>query len=400
VCAVLLAPSLAWSQGTPAPAAPPSSIFSTAPQPAAPARRWYNDWFRDRGFYDPLIAEPRAPQISVNFPAWTNGFEFSAEPGNRLVWEISLGREIPVFVRANFDNATGVVAGSQGFGYWFDLSFHMIEDMGRDPSNPIVNTDYRFSLGKLKYYRVLSVAKNPDGSVPLPRRWTSMALRYDIYHHESTHLGDEFVIQAQNTHPEFERFNVSFEFYDVSGAFNWERGDGLKHSIRGGTTGLIKPSSGYYSDHTLMPDPESRVVQTSERNFEPYVQYEFFAPHRTTIAADPFSKPGSPTGSTSAPSSQPTSSFERPARWALFASADLRRRIVLDFYKASEDIKEDTQWSVNLLGGIRSQPGNLRFSIKEIYLRWYYGVNPHGQLRNQKDYWLIGLGVNFAVGDR
>ena len=81
-------------------------------------------------------------------------------------------------------------------------------------------------------------------------------------------------------------------------------------------------------------------------------------------------------------------------------SADVRRRIVLDFNKASADIKEDTQWSLNLLGGIRSKGGNFRFAIKEIYAGYYRGVNPHGQLRNQKDFWLAGFGVNFAVGDR
>ena len=66
--------------------------------------------------------------------------------GNRLAWEVSLGREIPIFTRANFDDATRGLKGSQGFGLWVDVSFHMIEDMGKDPSNPIINTDYRFSL--------------------------------------------------------------------------------------------------------------------------------------------------------------------------------------------------------------------------------------------------------------
>jgi hypothetical protein len=275
----------------------------------------------------------------------------------------------------------------------------MIEDMGKDPSNPIINTDYRFSLAKLKYYRVVSVAPPTTGANPV-RRWKSFAVRADLYHHESTHLGDEFVINGQGAHPDFERQNVSFEFYDLAGAFNWERGDGLLHSIRGGTTGLVKPSHGYYSDHTLeFPIESQREVLKSERNFEPYIQYEFHAPHRTKLATDPFGPPGAP--GTPAPTLQPgAGGFERPARWAPFVSADVRRRIVLDFNKVSADAKEDTQWSVNVLGGIRSQSGNFRFAIKEIYARFYHGVNPHGQLRNQKDYWLAGFGVNFAVGDR
>jgi hypothetical protein len=312
-------------------------------------------------------------------------------------------RRVPIFTRANFDDATRALEGSQGFGIWVDVSFHMIEDMGKDPSSPIINTDYRFSLAKIKYYRVFSIAQNAGGTVPVPRRWKSIAFRGDLYHHESTHLGDEFVVNGQGAHQEFfERQNVSFEFYDVAGALNWERGDGLLHSIRGGTTGLVKPSHGYYSDHTLtFPEESQREVLKSERNFEPYVQYEFHAPHRTKLGADPFGASGAPTTPVGAAGLQPgTGGFEQPARWALFTSADLRRRIVLDFRKPTADTKEDTQWSINWLGGVRTEPGNSRLSIKEIYVRVYHGVNPHGQLRNQKDYWLAGVGVNFAVGDR
>jgi hypothetical protein len=394
--ALLLVPAGAAAQ----PMAPDSDAPVSAAAQAAPLeRRWRTDWFRDRDYFNPLVAEPRAPQIAFTFPAWTPAFQYSVEPGTRLVWEVSLGREIPIFARANFDDATQVMKGSQGFGLWVDVSFHMIEDMGKDPSNPIVNTDYRFSLGKLKYYRVVSVTA-PSAGDPV-RRWKSVAVRWDLYHHESTHLGDEFVINGQGAHPDFERQNVSFEFYDVAGAFNWESGEGLLHSIRGGTTGLVKPSHGYYSDHTLMfPIDTQRDVAKSERNFEPYVQYEFHAPHRTKLAADPFAS-GSGATAVGAPGVAPGGgAFERPVRWAPFASVDLRRRIVLDFNKPSADVEEDTQWSLNLLAGIRSQAGNFRFSIKEIYARVYRGVNPHGQLRNEKDFWLVGAGINFAVGDR
>jgi hypothetical protein len=401
----LLSPGVARAQSIPAAEGAASASASVAGAQAGPLKRqWRNEWFRDRDYFDPLIAEPRAPQIAFTFPAWIPELRFSVEPGTRLAWEVSLGREIPIFARANFDEATRALKGSQGFGLWVDVSFHMIEDMGKDPSNPIINTDYRFSLAKLKYYRVISVSPIAPGAKPV-RRWKSIAFRGDLYHHESTHLGDEFVINAQGAHPdEFERQNVSFEFYDIAGAFNWERGDGLRHSIRGGTTGLVKPSHGYYSDHTL-EFPTRRDVVKSKRNFEPYIQYEFFAPHRTRSTADPVGAPATPVvpgaGTPAPPLLDPgAGAFERPARWAPFVSMDLRQRIVLDFNKTSADIKEDTQWSVNLLAGYRSQPGNFRLAIKEIYARVYHGVNPHGQLRNEKDYWLAGFGVNFAVGDR
>src|ERR1700752_4618127 len=123
--ALLLAPAGSRAQSI-APDGPAPSL--TSAQTAPVTRHWRNEWFRDRDYYNPLIAEPRAPQIAFTFPAWANEFQYSVEPGTRLVWEVSLGREIPIFARANFDDATQVLKGSQGFGLWVDVSFHMIED--------------------------------------------------------------------------------------------------------------------------------------------------------------------------------------------------------------------------------------------------------------------------------
>jgi hypothetical protein len=118
----------------------------------------------------------------------------------------------------------------------------------------------------------------------------------------------------------------------------------------------------------------------SKRNFEPYVQFEYHAPHNFKSK-----KPGD----------LPTRDGFRP-----FVSIDARHRIVYDFYKTSFDQKEEKQLSINALAGVRSWSGTARYAIKEIYLRYYHGVNPAGQFRSEKDYWLFGTGVTFALGDR
>ena len=344
------------------------------------------EWFRDREFFDPLIADVRAPQIAFNFPAWAPEMPHSDQRGTRRVWDITVGKELPLFARSNFTAATKM-AGCSGWGVWADVSFHVLEDF-KDDSSPIVNTDYRFSLAKFKYYRVLTKGDKPVAG-GLIATYKTLAVRVDAYHHESTHLGDEYVLFAQALTPSelaereqrpFERFNVSYEFYDVGGAFNWEDDAGQFTTIRGGTTGLVKPSKGYYSDHTL--EPNLRPVVRSNANFEPYVQFEHHWPHRRVANEDE------------------KKTLPARARFTPFVSVDARHRIVLDFYKTSEDEPEDRQWSFNLLGGVRSWTGAGRFSIKEIYLRAYYGVNPNGQLRMQSDYWQVGLGVNIATGER
>jgi hypothetical protein len=375
-CLVAAAPAFA-GQGA------PTIVPSAAPAQPGGCGGAQNQWFRDREFFDPLIADVRAPQIAFNYPAWAPELPHSDNRGRRVVWEVSVGKELPLFARANFTPATKT-AGCYGWGIWADVSFHVLEDF-KDDSNPIVNTDYRFSLAKFKYYRVLSQGekKVAGGLVPT---FKTLAIRVDAFHHESTHLGDEYVILAQALTPSdlaergqrpFERFNVSYEFFDIGAAFNWEGELGKLTSIRGGTTGLLKPGKGYYSDHTLEPD--QRDVVRSKRNFEPYVQFEHHWPH---------------------PQVQASESLPARQRFRPFVSVDARHRIVLDFYKTSEDDPEDKQWSVNLLGGVRSWAGTGRFSIKEIYLRVYRGVNPNGQLRAQPDYWQVGLGVNIATGER
>ena len=96
--ALLLVPAGAAAQAI----APEINGLVTAPgQPAAIERRWRTEWFRDRDYFNPLIAEPRAPQIAFTFPAWTPEFQYSVEPGTRLVWEVSLGREIPIVARGS-----------------------------------------------------------------------------------------------------------------------------------------------------------------------------------------------------------------------------------------------------------------------------------------------------------
>jgi len=161
--AFLVVPHTVGAQGNAANVPATPAVAAQAAQPAAVPRTWRNDWFRDSDYFNPLIAEPRAPQIAFTFPAWIPELQYSVEPGTRLAWEVSLGREMPIFSRANFDEATRR-KGSQGFGLWVDVSFHMLEDMGKDPSNPIINTDYRFSLGKLKYYRIMSTPTLSTGN--------------------------------------------------------------------------------------------------------------------------------------------------------------------------------------------------------------------------------------------
>lgn len=330
-----------------------ATIFLTCPHV------WAGWWFlEDRGYYNPLIAEIRSANINVMFPGWSDEFPFMQKDGNRLVWDISLGKEIPIVGFNTLMDARNKWwrKDNWGVGFWIPISFHMIEDF-KDDSAPIVNTDYRFS-GMLKFQYSCAQSKQ-------------FGVRFQ-FGHESTHLGDEFTIAAQDSSPDFIRVNVSYEYWELGLSFDWKISRGSvcdpkydTFSLRLGVIGLWNPDKGFYSD-TLM-FPKGQTVSPSRRDYETTIGLEYINHHTVT------------------------NKFGEP--WKPFFSVELRHRTVYDYNKASSE-KKDKQWSVNLLSGLKiTKQASL---LPGVYFRFYHGVNPHGQFRNQKCYTLYGVGLHFS----
>lgn len=338
------------------------ALFAAAVEPAGAQ---LHPWFlQNRGYFDPTMAEPRAAQTQVMFPALSDSFQYAVNPGRGLVWDISVGHEIPVlgWETNRSTGPSGVPPGAFGFGLWFPLSFHMIEDMGKDPSNPILNTDYRFS-GMLK------------AQYGLPEHWAGtsrshIGVKFQ-FGHESTHIGDEFTINALRLYgTQFLRVNVSYEYFDLGGSFEPNFGR-QRWKIHAGNIWLWKPDKGWYSRELLQPF--GLFIAGSNRNHEPYGGVEFFL------------EPKNGTG------------------LGFIASADIRNRTIYQYNIvptiAFTNEPEPTEVSVNLMAGarqVRQAPGFLGKIQPTYYLRYYHGVNPNGQFRDQAHFTLFGFGVLFG----
>jgi hypothetical protein len=302
--------------------------------------------FHDRPYYEPLAAEPRAARIMLVVPSWAKAFPDSVEPGSRFSWQITLGRELPI-VTASTSRLDGkLTARKWGVGLWIPVAFHMIEDF-KDDSNPIVDTDYRFgAMIKAQYAWT--------GTLRLGGRFVPWA-------HESTHLGDEYVLRA-STNPSFERVNVSYEYreYGISLERDDLFGPGDTLTAR---TGGIDPlgSDGYYDPFLL--GAASPSLTPSRKNFEPSVGFEYRA-------------------------------REWRARQA-YVSVDARNRLVYTYHQTAVN-PERRQWSWNVQVG-RAVPFNTKgVPLKAYFVQIYRGVNPYGQLRSQADWWSIGVGWVFG----
>ena len=304
--------------------------------------------FQDRDYFNPLSSEPRAARTTVDFPGLSDSFPFSkTDQPTHLVWEITLGREIPIWGKQTQNRSNDSPAlrrpGDWGFGIWFPVSFHMIEYMDGD-SNPIVNTDYRAG-GMLK--ATTTIANGLD-----------LHARFSLGH-ESTHLGDEFTIFAEDLHDDFERINVSWEYWELAAGL-----DSSSFSARAGFIDVIG-DDGFYSAHPLETVEIQRTIPVSTRNYEWWGGLEY--------------RPSTP----------------ECWDYRLFASADLRHRTVYDYHRRS-DVDNEAQLSLNFLLGFRTRVESGRRILREFFFRFYHGVNPHGQFRTERDYTYFGAGVRFG----
>jgi hypothetical protein len=302
--------------------------------------------FRDLPYYEPLTAEPRAARVELTVPAWAKGFPHSEEPGDRFAWQITLGRELPI-LGLRSEKLDGRVGESEwGLGLWTPVSFHMIEDF-KDESAPIVDTDYRFgTMVKFQY----GIKED---------LW--LGVKFVPWAHESTHLGDEYTIIAQRN-PAFKRVNPSFEYYEYGLSIEKVFGaDRLHLTARHGGINLWG-EDGYYSDHLLGED--ARTLPRSTKNYEPSFGLEVR---------------GRQIGSRH-----------------LFASVDARHKLVYAFERVPGET-EEKQWSLKFAAGLVAPEGKDGVPLKAIYLHYYRGVNPYGQLRAQKDFWTVGIGWIFGI---
>lgn len=319
---------------------------------AQTSRRFCDPWgLQNRGYYDPLLADIRGANVSAMVWGRADAFTFTQQPGVRRVWDINVGKEIPIVgCESGSGNDAPLAEGRWGIGLWTPVSIHMVEDF-KDESNPILNTDYRFS-GMVKFQRGLS------------ETW-QLGARFQAGH-ESTHLGDEFSLAGRRVHPDFERVNVSYEYweYGVSVDHQTDSDEPHRFVLRYGGIGLFDGEKGYYD--SVLLEPPGRRVTKSVNNFEHSLGFQWI--HDRTIP--------------------------RLGPFGPFVSADLRLRTVYSYHKASDTEPDPTQPSLNLLVGIRRVERRfLEKGLPDIFFRFYQGVNPNGQFRSQRRYTQYGVGI-------
>ncbi|MFC1462266.1 DUF1207 domain-containing protein [Verrucomicrobiota bacterium] len=330
---------------------------ATPPLAADPEQPVYDEggeWQgRYRPYFDPILAEPRAALMKFMIGS-IDEYNFAENTGSRLGMDISVGKEIPAI---GYDGESDNGA-KWGVGLWAPVGWHMLWDL-EESSLPIVNNDYQFG-GMIKSHMSLN-GKDYFGL----RLYAG---------HESTHLGDELTLRGSATVDDFERINVSYEFWDVALGYEKRESNERKWAARIGVKGLIKPSKGFYSSDPSETD--GREIPGSSEHLEPYLGFEFRS-HEALFKDTKY-----------------RGSYLRNifGSQAPFISVDLRYNVLFDYQRSRENEDEDHRLSVNILAGLwEAKKKGEESRLPTVCIRLYHGVNPHGQFRDQDDYTMIGL---------
>ena len=245
------------------------------------------------------------------------------------------------------------------------IAFHLFWDPFTF-NQPIVNTDYTFGFD-LSDRTAL---------------WLNTEQRLGVYWgHVSTHLGDEYVISGRSIPgAKFPRVNVSYFPWRVNGSQRWYsttefRGSSARSYKQVGAqlegACLRCNDTGYYyanrSETQGIPIPIIRpgLEWTASAEWHELVNWK---------------RPAGP----------PTvASLEPPSVDVGFLIGS--RRI---FPYLNPDSAQHYGIATNATVGYRFPVGSSRVAnYTGVYLRWYRGPNPYGQLRNQKDFYLYSLGL-------
>jgi len=297
--------------------------------------------FDDRPWFEPLSAAPRDAQMQLLGFGVSRPSEYMTRPGLHKIWDITLGKELPLFVVDKMKDRERIDKGCWGVGLWFPVDSHFLLDFTED-QQPITNNGYHLSFaGKIVY----GVTERDVIAV-------KVALA-----HESDHMSDEAVINAQDMYgAAFKRVDINYQSLELG--LNWDR----RHRI--GTLthrlSMMWTLDGWGHPGFYSPSVHGHgQIYPSTRNYEPAYGFQYMPAARRGL---------------------------RP-----YLSFDARLRTILNYSKQSRDQKESSQFSPALVIGLRDFS---HANTPDVVFKAYYGVNPHGQFGKQDGY------REFAIGFR
>lgn len=269
-----------------------------------------------------------------------------------VVAEPILGVQLPIYYYKDAKKRLSLSV-PISISVWFDFT--------EERTSPILNADYRFALLEFNYSRILNNS-----------RINNIGLRFIPFFHESTHIGDELIISKLRDSIPVSRINVSYETFELAVIINDPFNKKVKnHSARIGAKFLWNPKKGYYTADSLEMSDQIEI-NPSNRWIEPYLQYQFQNPN----------------------------GWLSNNKLMFIFSQDFYLRVRYGYGLYYRDKSGDVNYgelgeayqlcSTTMLGW-KFYNSKKEISNTGVFIKIYWGLNPHGQFRNIPKYPWVGF---------
>lgn len=304
-------------------------------------------YFTPEHFGKPFVSDIRSSIIKFEegFINDLGKFYYFDNYQKRPVTEGHVGSDIPIISFRN-DFAQASLRSTLVLNGAFNLIIDSLEPIYR----MVINTDYWLGaeFRSVIYHPALEKLK-----------LRNIGVNFIPIFHESTHLGDEFVLAALNEGPDFYRVNISYESWVMTLTLNDP--DTLKGNILSTRIGMQNVwilEDGFYQ--YKLSETQGQDILMGEETFEYWLQLNW----------------------------RRTKGFMASETFHQINSMELRNRVKFG-YEAIDP--ERRTWNINAYFGWEYQSN----SYRKVggYLRAYYGINPHGQFRNLDGFYFVGLSL-------
>lgn len=336
-----------------------------------------SEWFRYAAFGQSLYADEHPDFVRMDV-AWTSNnpaFDYSQEgkPYSMQTFG-NFGARLPIW-RGNFMN------GRFGYSVTQPFNINVWMDIMERTTAPIVNTDFRIGVPIFTFIHRLGALDNSRNHF-----LKNYSISFSPLKHESTHIGDEVVLQRSDMNYALRRVNVSYNYVELDFTLNEPENRYLQtHTFRFGFMVMLSPQEGWYfveerdgainniasnHEYELNYKGYKRRFGPDGLPFEVFMQYQY---------QSPCSKHG----------------------FQAIVSAEIRNRALYDYsltetQEASEprySTRDPHIFTYNIFVGARY---NMRhydgfFSRYSIGIRAYHGNCPYGMFRSVDNFSHVGV---------
>lgn len=307
-------------------------------------------FFKTESFGKPFVSDILSSHIKIEtgFINDLGDHYFKPNYTQRPLIEAHMGTDIPLLsYYKNFNN------GRLKTTTLISSSFNLLIDGFEPTTAMVVNTDYwvGYEFRSVLYHpSIEKIGLKNIGLIIMP------------LFHESTHIGDEYAMEALVISDDFYRVNVSYEAWKLSLLINDP--DTLKDNVlsaRIGMQGVWFPQDGYYQYTSL--ETQGQDLLPSERCFSYWMQINW----------------------------RRTQGLAASKLFHQINSVELHNRVKYGYFA---DDPEGRRWNINAYFGWEYQSDSERKI--GAYLRAYYGINPNGQFRYIDNFYFVGLALTLS----